>query len=156
MTYTTKFRIINYLLPVLVVLFFAKVGISATHELFAQTPPTNLVTMSLPQTQYTVGQDVIATLSNTSNKNVFVINNCPDEPLDVSKLVNGAWTTIYQSTNVSKCAGEPSDYEIPANRSVPVDYRYWQTMFDQAGTYRIHAAIEPSTQGPTIDFTVIQ
>jgi hypothetical protein len=155
MTYARKVKIVSYLLPLIIVAFFAKVGTNATHSLFAQTPPTDQIALTLPQSQYKVGQDVIATLANSSATDVYVVNNCPNEPLTVYRQENNTWVAIFESANSSKCVGEPSDYKIPAEHSVRVDYKYWPTLFSKPGTYRIHANIEPSSQGPTIDFTVI-
>jgi hypothetical protein len=155
MKYATRFKVVNYALPLLVIGLFAKIGLSETHSLFAQTPPSAKISIILTEKQYRVGQDVEAIVSNISNDNVYIINKCPESPLTVSKLVNGEWQPIVQSTDVSKCAGEPTDFEIPADRSIGVDYKYWPNLFSQPGTYQIHASIEPATVGASVTFSIV-
>lgn len=154
MTYAAKVRIVNYALPVLIIAAFASYGLRNTRNLFAQTPAAADIYLHLPQTNYTLGQDVVVTLLNDTGKNVYVANHCPGEPFDVYRRGHNAWVAIHASTSVAKCAGEPADYEIPAHSSVGVDYKSWPTLFDRPGTYRIQADIESYQQGPSVQFTV--
>jgi hypothetical protein len=156
LTYASKFKIVTYAIPVVVVGFFAVAGSRATRALFAQTPSTNGINISLPKTQYHVGETVVATVSNASNASVYVVNNCPDAPLVVSRRIGSVWTVVAgKAADGSKCVGEPRDYKIPANQSVPISYKYWPSLFAQPGTYRIKAPIEPTQQGPVVKLTVV-
>lgn len=155
MRYATKYRMVNVALPVLVMASFGLVGAQTTHHMFAQALPTPTLGLTVSKSEYRVGETVIATLSNTSAEDAYVINNCPNEPLNVSRLTSAGWEPVQNAAPVAKCAGEPRDYEIPANRSIRVSYGSWPMLFDDPGTYRIHAAIEPGQDGPTVEFKVV-
>jgi hypothetical protein len=122
--------------------------------MFAQSLPTPTLELTMSKDQYHVDEPVVATLSNLSAVNANVMNNCPNEPLSVSRLTSAGWVPVHAAAPITKCAGEPRDYMIPANRSVRVHYDDWQSLFIVTGTYRIHADVEPSQQGPTVQFTV--
>jgi hypothetical protein len=156
LSYAKKAKIAKYLMPLLIVVPCVLLGYNATHNIFAATPPATGIGIIIDQTQYTVGQDVTVTLSNATPNSVFVLNNCPGEPLTVYKLENNNWVQIHASTDASKCAGEPHDYQIPANSSIKTDYRYWPGLFAQPGHYRVVANVEDFTQWPSADFTVVQ
>jgi len=141
-------------IPVLVAGVFGTIGLHATHLMFAQTLPSPTIVLTVPKTEYAVGDTVIATISNVSNINAYVANNCPREPLEVSKLSGSTWTPVTTSVGASSCANEPHDYEIPADRSIGVSYAPWQSTFNQPGTYRIQAAVELSSQVPAVEFIV--
>lgn len=156
-SYSAKVKIVSYGLPVLVMGVFAAFGTHATRSLFAQSPSAaSAIQLSLSQSSYTIGQDVSVMVSNLSDTATYVVNNCPEESLDVSRLEGAAWTPLQDHTDVSKCIGEPSEYEIPAHSSIKVDYKFWPELFNVPGEYRIHADIEPSTSGPTVEFSVAQ
>jgi len=156
MKYATRVRIISYALPVVIVALFAKFGAQDIHTIFAQTPPANAVSLSLPQHSYTVGEHVVVTLSNTSGSALHVANHCPNEPLSVYRLEHGTWKALHATAPVSKCVGEPSDYTLPAHSSLPVNYAPWQSLFDQPGTYCIYATAGLSAHGSMVRFTVGQ
>jgi hypothetical protein len=152
--YKTKYKLVNVGMLVLMFSVFGVIGLDATHNMFAQTLPPPTLELSLPKERYQVGESVAVILSNTSAENAYVMNNCPHEPLSVTRLTTAGWVAIQDDISVDQCAGEARDYEIPANRSVRVSYDKWQEAFSIPGTYRIHAAVEPSQQGPTVQFTV--
>jgi hypothetical protein len=156
MTYPAKVRIVNYAVPLLIFGLFAKVGYRSTRALFAESAPTTGISISSEQLQYVVGQEVSVLLSNSTTTKAYVVNNCPDEPLAVYRLENNKWVSIHIGTDASKCAGEPSDYEIPPSRSVKLSYQYWPNLFQQVGEYRIQANIEPSSEGPSTTFRIVK
>src|SRR5665213_417620 len=137
LSYATKANIVRYLSPLVVITVCVFLGYNATRNILAAPVPASGIGVSVGQPQYKVGQDVTVTLSNATPNNVYVTNNCPNEPLAVYKLENNSWVAINAATNISKCADEPRNYEIPADRSIKTDYRYWPGLFAQAGHYRI-------------------
>jgi hypothetical protein len=154
MTYYKKVKIINYVLPLLIVIIFAKLGVQSTRSLFAQTPPSSAISMSTPQSAYLVGQDITVMLSNLSDSDAYVVNNCPGNPLSVQRRENNSWVAVQENAPISKCVNEPVDYKIPSDSSIRIDYKFWPELFVHPDTYRIHADIEPSATGPTIEFVV--
>ncbi len=156
MNYATKVRLISYMLPVVIILLFVKFGAHSIHRLFAQTPPAKAIALSVPQGSYTVGENITAKLSNTSESSLQVANHCPGEPLNVYRLENSKWTAIHATAPMSKCTGEPAVYILPAHSSIPINYAPWPSLFDRPGTYRIYATAGSSTQGSMVEFTVTQ
>jgi hypothetical protein len=154
-SYTTKARIVKYTLPLLIIGICLSFGYHATRGIFAEAPAATGISITVDQPQYQVGQIVTITLSNATSTNVYVANNCPNAPLQVYKMEGTAWVPINAAAAQSKCAGEPQNYEIPADRSIKANYRYWPTLFAQPGRYRIVANIESFSAGPSADFTVI-
>lgn len=154
MTYKSKYRMVNLALPLLVMGAFGLVGMHATHHMFASALPTPTLELAMSKTQYKTGEPVMVTLANPSTEDAYVMNNCPNEPLSVSRESSSGWIAVHATAPISKCGGEPRDYKIPANSSVRVRYNDWQSLFLDPGTYRIHANIEPGQQGPTVQFTV--
>ncbi|HEY5152808.1 MAG TPA: immunoglobulin-like domain-containing protein [Candidatus Saccharimonadales bacterium] len=156
LSYSAKARLAKYLIPLIVVVPCVLVGYRATQTILAAPPAAEGIGISTDQAQYKVGQDVTVTLSNATAHNVFVSNNCPGAPLAVYRLENNTWVSVHAAANASKCAGEPLDYEIPADRSIKTDYRYWPSVFSQPGHYRIVANVEAFSQWPSVDLEVVK
>lgn len=156
LSYARKVKLISYLVPIAIIIPSAYIGYRATHYIFAANPPASGIELGVNQPSYSVGQDVIVTISNATKNNVYIVNNCPSEPLSVYRLENNNWVALNVATSTAKCVGEPVDYEIPAEHSIKTDYRYWPTLFNQPGEYRIVANIEFFSRGPSVEFNVSQ
>lgn len=156
LSYATKAKITKYVLPIVVIVPFVFLGYNATHNIFADSPAAIGISVNTSQNQYKVGQTIEITLSNATSANVYVTNNCPNEPLKVYRLENNQWMNIHSTADSSKCDGEPRDYMIPANRSIKADYHYWPDLFAQPGRYRIVANLESFSDWPSTEFSVIK
>jgi hypothetical protein len=155
LSYATKVKLISYVLPLVIIAACVSVGLHGTHSLFAEAPPATGISIDVSQAQYKVGQDVVVTLSNTSSTNVYINNNCPNEPLAVYRLENNTWVGVQAAASSAKCVGEPQNYEIPVDHSARFNYHYWPNLFSQPGRYRIVANIELFSEGPSVDFNVV-
>ncbi len=136
-TYNQKAGIVKYVLPLIVIVPFAIMGYKATHQSHAQNLISGSIAITTDKKLYHIGQDVTVTLSNATNVNLYVSNNCPREPLAVEVLNNGQWQQIHETTSISKCSGEPRVYMVPSNTSIKTDYLYWPELFSHPGKYRI-------------------
>lgn len=137
LSYNQKARIVKYVLPVIVIVPFAFAGYNATHQTHAQSIISGKIGITTDKQTYHTGQMVNVTLSNATNVDLYVTNDCPSEPLIVDKQIDGKWTRIHDVTASTKCQGEPASYKIPSNASIKTDYRYWPGLFAQPGEYRI-------------------
>ena len=145
----------RFVLPLIVVAACVLVGYNVARSSFAAAPAATGISIGTDKSLYTVGEDVTVTLSNMTLSDVYVKNNCPYEPLSVYRLENTKWVSLSVSDSASKCAGEPSSYAIPANKSVKTGYHNWPDLFTAPGTYRIVANIESYSQGPSAEFQVV-
>lgn len=158
LTYSAKARITKYTLPLLVIIPFALGGYKATRSLFAAPVaiPSNYLSVGVEQPEYQVGQVVTATITNDSSIDLYVNNNCPGEPLAVYRREGKKWVRVHATASVAHCQGQPSDYKIPANTTISVDYRYWPQLFAQPGRYRIELPAEFARQTPMVDLSVVK
>ncbi|HEV2403727.1 MAG TPA: hypothetical protein VGS08_06030 [Candidatus Saccharimonadales bacterium] len=156
LSYSVKVSLVRYLSPLIVILPCAIYGYHAARSLFAQAPPQSHLAIITSQAVYHSGEIVTATLANSSDVNVFVVNNCPNNPLAVYRQVQGRWVRITATAPIAICAGDPSTYEIPASSKLTTDYRHWPSLFTQPGLYRIVFTPEFYTQGASVDFRVVR
>jgi hypothetical protein len=136
------------------------VGYRVSALLFA-APTVNggQIRLTVDQSQYSVGQTVRFKLSNNSPKAISVINNCPNEPLEVYYLdastVTAQWQRVRDSANAAKCIDAPRQYTIDPGTESSASYRYWPELFAKPGRYRIVAPVEQYDDKPTVEFDVI-
>lgn len=84
---------------------------------------------------------VTVQVKNHTEFEAVIENECPDEPLTVSKKVNGEWT-IIESTRENGCE-ETSDTVIPAGEEATINYSGWNhALFGELGTYKVAADIK--------------
>ena len=134
-------------------LMIGLVGYQASTYLFAETT-TGKMELTVEQPVYNRGEPVRFTLHNHSSSPVYVINNCPGEPLEVYRQQAGQWQRIHERANDAKCQGAPRQYPIAAQSRVSATYNFWPGLFDEAGRYRIVAPVEPTGDRPVAEFEV--
>lgn len=102
--------------------------------------PRDAVEIILSKSQFTVGEEIYFGILNNSDRVLKIENECPKEPLEIYKLVKGAWQHIKGAAKV-KCsqkniALEPG--ELKGSSFLP-----WQDiLFNSPGTYKIVVEIE--------------
>lgn len=102
--------------------------------------PRDAIEIVLSKEQYKVGEEIYFGILNNSDQALEIENECPREPLEIYKLINGAWQHIKGEAEV-KCsqkhiAVEPG--ELKGASFLP-----WQNiLFKSPGTYKIIVEVE--------------
>jgi hypothetical protein len=131
------------------------VGYQVTGMLFA-APVRADVELSTDRSNYTSGQPIRFTISNNTARTFYVVNNCPQPPLEVYAWDGSGWQRRQSSADPLKCQGEPSKYELGPQKSVSASYYYWPELFRSPGRYRLVAPIEGYDSQPSVEFSVGQ
>jgi len=122
----------------------------ATHSI-----PVGDVQLSVPYSKYLVGESVTFTLHNGFNSTIYVINNCPDEPLEVYRQENNTWVRIHDKAAIGDCSSDQRQIAVTANSSISGTYEAWKNLFSTPGKYRIVAYVEYYNALPYQDFEII-
>ncbi len=128
-------KFLNYALIFLIVLL--------GFQFFADSPEQEqgvqgdlVITMA---SEFTLGDPVLLTIVNNSSETLTIANDCPAEPLTVSRFVNGEW--IVQSTT-TKTTCLTGDITLAPTQGFAIDYADWQReLFIEAGKYRVEIPI---------------
>lgn len=102
--------------------------------------PRDAVEIVLSKEQYKVGEEIYFGILNNSDRVLEIENECPREPLEIYKLINGAWQHI-ESEAEAKCSQkhvvlEPG--ELKGASFLP-----WQDiLFKSPGTYKMVVEVE--------------
>lgn len=117
--------------------------------------PTGQVKLTVPYSKYLVGETVSYTLKNNYNSSVYIINNCPSEPLAVYRLEKDKWIRQHDQASKSECAGENRQVSIAAGDSISGNFAPWHHLFSQPGKYRLVAVVEHYNSLPYQEFEVV-
>ena len=80
------------------------------------------------------GSAVILGLSNNTAEEITFESECPGEPFNVSRYVNGKW--VAQGATTESCSTEA--LVLQPQESATVSYQHWQgDLFTEPGKYRI-------------------
>ncbi|MBI2453534.1 membrane protein insertase YidC [Candidatus Peregrinibacteria bacterium] len=90
------------------------------------------------------GKRVNVTLKNFTLKPITIKNDCPKEPLDVTRYENSKWITLQaQTTLPCEKIGFSKDFILEPNESKTISYDYWDhELFQKLGRYQISTKIE--------------
>lgn len=135
----------------------AGVGFQLTTNLLAEEVQSGDIILTTNKKVYEVGEEIRYTVVNNTSAAIAVANDCPEEPLDVYHEVDGQWQQIHDSATVSaKCDSGPVQYSVgPNGGSTSATYRYWPSLFSQAGKYRLLAPLAATGEQPQATFTVV-
>ena len=122
-----------------------------THKL-----PTGDVTLTIPYSKYAVGETINFTIKNNFNSSIYLINNCPSEPLGVYKLINGEWIRQHDQASQYDCPNEQRQVTVGPGGTVDGDFAPWTNLFSQPGKYRIVAFVEYYNSLPYQDLEVVK
>lgn len=155
MSYALKAKIVMIMAPIILVAGFAVFTFSVAGSFLAPRTLPRTVGVTTDRPQYKVGQAINVLLFNDSDRSAYVVNECPDAPLTVSRFAAGVWIQLHAMAARSKCDGEPRQYEIRSGDIVQVNYDYWMSLFMQPGTYRVTASFIPYSGEASAEFTIV-
>jgi len=116
--------------------------------------PVGQIQLSVPYSKYLVGEAISFSIKNNFNSPVYVLNNCPGEPLAVYHLENGIWIRIHDKASISECPDEQRQVSVPANGVVNGTFASWHNLFNKPGKYRVVAFVEYYNALPYQEFEV--
>lgn len=127
----------------------------AAGRIRTHTLPVGEVQLTIPYSKYLTGETVSFTLKNNYNSPIYIINNCPSEPLAVYRLESGIWIRQHDQASANDCHIEQRQVVVPANGIVNGTFAPWHNLFAQPGKYRVVAYVEYYNALPYQEFEVI-
>lgn len=119
--------------------------------------PSGEVGLSVSKTQYQLGETIEFNVTNHFPVPIFVINNCPKEPLDVYQWKNETWIQLHDvAKEESECYSQERNVEIPSEGTRGYNFNDWPNLFNKPGVYRIATKIEHSNDIPFQDFVILE
>jgi len=92
----------------------------------------------------TTSEAVSLVLQNNTAEKITLVNDCPNEPFNISKYQNGKWRQISAVTEEERC--DSTDFEIAPNSKISVNYQPWQKdIFVEVGRYRVEISVDEKT-----------
>lgn len=128
---------------------------AAATRIRTHTLPVGQIQLTIPYSKYLVGETVSFTLTNNYNSPIYIINNCPSEPLAVYRLESGTWVRQHDQASINDCPVEQRQVSVPANGVVNGTFAPWHNLFSQPGKYRVVAYVEYYNALPYQEFEVI-
>ncbi|MEI7683345.1 MAG: hypothetical protein WCJ24_03560, partial [Candidatus Saccharibacteria bacterium] len=128
---------------------------AAADRVKTHTLPVGQVQLAIPYSKYLVNEAVSFTITNKYNSPVYVLNNCPGEPLAVYRQEGGKWVRVHDQASVSDCPLEKRQVSVPANGVVNGTFAPWHNLFTKPGKYRVVAFVEFYNALPYQEFEVI-
>ena len=119
------------------------------------TLPAGDIQLSVPYSKYLVGEPITFSIKNNYNSTIYILNDCPNEPLNVYKLVGTVWTRAHDVADISECSNQNRMIEVGANGSAGGSFTPWRNLFATPGKYRIVAYVEYYDALPYQEFEVI-
>lgn len=135
----------------------AGVGYQLTTSLSAQTLTSGSVTVTTDKLVYRAGDEIRFIITNDTPTTVYILNQCPAEPLEVYRQEGSGWRQLHdEAVYTSKCDGEPRQFAVkPDGGTASATYRYWDNLFTVDGRYRIVAPLQGLTDRPSTEFTIV-
>lgn len=120
----------------LIILAIAVIMNLALNMFKPKQEPIQGVFINTSKTEYSIGQTVEATITNATDTDLIVKNDCPDEPLIVEKRNGDKWEDLTATVSEAPCPIINSP--IKAQSSETFKYTYWnEYLFSEIGRYRI-------------------
>jgi hypothetical protein len=117
--------------------------------------PVGQVKLTVPYSKYIVGEKISYTIKNNYNSSIYIINNCPSEPLAVYRFENNKWVRQHDQTTQGECAGQQRQINVEPGGSITGDFSPWHNLFKTPGKYRLVVAVEHYNSLPYQDFEVV-
>lgn len=90
--------------------------------------------------EYEQGSLVAIKISNNTEHDATILNDCPSEPLAVQGRIKGEWQSVTHVADMN--CEDTADTVIPAGSEVTIDYRNWNNgLFNELGLYKVAADI---------------
>lgn len=91
--------------------------------------------------EFSQNETVSAKLRNNTTKKIIIKNECPDEPLNVLKSIEGQWQKITHTASI-QCPETKNIVLEPQSETI-ISYNFWNhTLFSEIGRYKLKAEIE--------------
>lgn len=88
-----------------------------------------------------IGKMVTVTVQNNSKETLRIPNNCPKNPLEVEKYVNGEWIPKEVTLKEVKCGAK--ELVVKPTEALVVNYEDWShKVFDEEGRYRVNLNVD--------------
>lgn len=131
---------------------------------FIAPPPQNgssePIRITTNDTEYGRGALVTVTIENNTDKDITIPNDCPSEPLDVSKYTNNQWQPISVKTDIVCTDAQP--FAVKAHDKLDLDFANWNhSLFGENGRYKVSFKTVDPVDGKTVktvespEFTVV-
>lgn len=121
-----------------------------THQL-----PSGYIELAVDKTAYELGESVAFTVINHFPVPVFVMNQCPEEPLNVYRWEHDVWVQLHATArDEGECYAEDRNVGVPSEGSRGYTFDDWPDLFALPGVYRIAANIDHYPDVPFQDFVV--
>lgn len=114
----------------------------AAGRIRTHTLPTGNIQLTIPYSKYLVGETVSFSIKNNYNSPAYLVNRCPEEPLEVYRQDGGQWIRQHDKAALSDCPDEERQVSVPANGIINGSFEPWHQLFSQPGKYRIVAYVE--------------
>jgi len=99
------------------------------------------VGIATTKTTYSRAETITVTVQNNTPSNIVIASECPEEPFDVSKYIDGEWKQI-KSTPELDCEKAQS-YTIEPGKKIDIAYDKWNhSLFSEMGRFKIAATLE--------------
>lgn len=151
------FRLRSYWFLVYLILVIAAVSVVFVAAEQAETHilPVGQVKLTVPYSKYIVGEKISYTIKNSYNSSIYIINNCPSEPLAVYRFENNKWVRQHDQTTQGECAGQQRQISVEPGGSITGNFSPWHNLFKKPGKYRVVVAVEHYNSLPYQDFEVV-
>jgi YidC/Oxa1 family membrane protein insertase len=143
-----KKNILNFVLIFLIVILVVNSYLKPKEEQGASAKKE----ISLTPVQKEFGQKdlVSAEIKNNTDQVVTLKNECPQEPLDVFRYINGEWTKLHKTAVIS-CA-ETKDLTLKPGEKYLISYNSWNyALFHDLGRYKLTATVLMNAEEKTIE-----
>ncbi len=151
-----KKRLIGWIIlySVIVLIFISFIS-NKVSQINTKVIPSGLITLSLPKSQYSLGEGIQLTVTNKLTNTINLNNQCPQEPLNVYRWENNIWSSLHTTVDSAQCQGLPQIISIKPNTTYSIDYSKWNNLFTTPGIYRIAALANNYKSLAYVDFNII-
>lgn len=150
-----RLRILWGLLYLLLVSAFIFGMYRVADRIKTHTLPSGQIQLTVPYSKYLVGETITFTIKNGYNSPIYIMNNCPSEPLEVYRLENERWVRQHDQASIADCRSEKRQVDVAANGVVSGSFAPWHNLFSQPGKYRVVAFVEYYNELPYQEFEVL-
>lgn len=120
--------------------------------------PSGHIELKLNKIEYQLGETIKFEVINHFPTDIYVLNQCPSEPLNVFKWENEEWIQLHDKVTDknSDCYNEPRNILIKSERTRVYDFDEWTNLFTKPGVYRVAMTIQGYDDIPFQDFKILE
>lgn len=139
---------------VLIAIFiFSGVNLAST-QIRTHTLPIGTISLKIPYSKYMVGETISFSIINNYNSSIYILNNCPSEPLAVYRQENGVWVRQHDQAVEESCPSEQRQVSVAPGDRADGNFNAWPNLFSQPGKYRVVAFVEYYNSLPYQDIKI--